>query len=54
METLEPLFKKYRVEELAVKLSVSSSTIFKWKSGKVAPSRMAREKIRALQQEISR
>ncbi len=48
MKTLRELLKKYRVEELAVKLGVSSSTVFKWKSGRVKPSRMAQEKIRAV------
>lgn len=47
-EVIEMLLKKYRVEELAVKLGVSSSSIFKWKAGNVKPSRLAQEKIKKI------
>lgn len=43
---LKPLFKKFSTEELAVKLGVSSSTIFKWKAGEVSPSRLAEGRIK--------
>lgn len=43
--TLKELMKKYRTEELAVKLNVSAATIYKWKRGSSKPSRLAQEKI---------
>lgn len=47
MKELKALIKKYRVEELAVKLNVSSSIIWKWKAGS-KPSRLAQESIKKL------
>lgn len=44
MKELKELLKKYRVEELAVKLGVSASTVFKWKAGK-GISRLASDRV---------
>jgi len=49
MSKLKQLLKKLRPEELAVKLGVSVSSVFKWKSGEVKkPMRLAQVKIEEL------
>ena len=45
---VEKLLEKYKVEEIAYKLGISSSTVFKWKSHVTQPSPMAQEKIKKL------
>jgi len=51
---IKSLLKKYTLEELAVKIGVSSSSIFKWKSGKVNPSRLAIAKIESITKKLTK
>ena len=52
MKELKMLFKRLKVEEIAVKLGVRTSTVYFWKSGKTKPSPVLQEKIKSAIKEM--